>query len=174
MQKLSPYLQTNHQSHSVMGSTTVSDGKVIAEFWIDFKDKLVTNSKFTRGSIENWGLWEYDVVEIFLSRHEKGLPYLEVQVSPLEQLFALEVLEPRKKFHYPSSSNIECRCQIEAKRWIAKIVIPLSMIPGSSEKLIGNLHSCLGEGKRGYFGQFLSDKVDFHRPEFFSQIGEIK
>ena len=59
-----------------------------------------TNPALPLGSPQ-WGLWEWDVVEVFVASTTASAsgptltPYYEYQVSPLGQHFELEILKPR-------------------------------------------------------------------------------
>src|SRR5690606_33752357 len=53
---------------------------------------------FSKNYYKNWRLWDYDVFEIFLQfrkeKEQESAPYIELQVSPLNQKFALITYRP--------------------------------------------------------------------------------
>lgn len=148
----------------------VRDGKVSIQFEIELS-RPYTSDKFNH-EFENWGLWEYDVFEAFLTRSENNLPYLEIQVSPLNQNFALTIEEPRNKTEYPKSMPFGSKSSLEGNVWKGEMTIPLENIPGDGKILKGNLHAILGQ-RRDHFSLNLNrgDAPDFHRPEYFKDLG---
>ena len=144
----------------------------------EFSVKNLTNfhtcDEYTDNFRENSGLWDYDVVEIFISRNQ-FTPYLELQLSPKEQPFALLINIPRKETAFPQNLNTESE-KITNNPWVSKFKIPLSDIPGSGNILYGNCFSCLGSGKtRSYYALNINseDGPDFHRPDLFIEFGKI-
>lgn len=134
------------------------------------------NSKFGNSYQDNWGLWEHDVVEVFIKK-ENTNSYLEIQTSPLGQPFALIIEKPRVEFHAPESLSLNLENAVDNKTWISKLTLSLDNIPGSGEKLIGNCFACLGsKDNREYFALRMNqdEHADFHRPELFVELGELK
>lgn len=131
-----------------------------------------TDKKFAQ-EYRNWGLWEYDVFEIFLTRNEGGLPYLEAQASPLDQNFALLVEKPRKEFDYPESLPFSFQSSVSEGMWRSEFEIPLSNIPGEGA-VRGNLHAIIGP-QRGHFSLSpnLEGEPDFHRPDLFMDFSTL-
>ena len=125
-------------------------------------------------SFKNWGLWEFDVFEIFLTREEKRLPYLELQISPLDQKFALLVKKPRVEADYPQYLPFQTKTILDANCWKSAFTVPLKNIPGEGKTVYGNLHAIIGE-KRAHYSLRLNheETPDFHRPELFAKLGEI-
>lgn len=179
MQNLQQLKANETSNYQVMSSIKIDDMKLIANFKVLFSGELSTNEKFSLDSVENWGLWEFDVVEIFICRNRDKVPYLELQLSPLGQKFALVVKTPRKEFDYPKNINFDISSDIEDGVWLSQMKIDLDDIPGTAQEVMGNIHACLGvEGRREYFGlSHFSDEnggPDFHRPQNFIKLGEIK
>ena len=144
-------------------------------FTVEFQKLFVSNA-FSLDSFKNWGLWETDVVEIFITRSEQRTPYLELQFSPLSQKFALIVETPRQQFSYPEELDVKVKSHVNTKSWDCEIHVPFHQIPGSSQEIYGNFHACLGESvKRCYYGYQINSEVspDFHRPDLFKKLGEI-
>lgn len=153
----------------------LKDQLLVIDFEV-FASDLVTSDEFCTKSFENWGLWETDVVEVFLTKSVEKLPYLELQLSPLQQKFALIVESPREKYQYPEVINTKFQSEVDKKSWKATFKVPVSEIPGEGNEIFGNFHACLGNKKnRSYYGLNINPevKVDFHRPDLFIKLGEV-
>jgi hypothetical protein len=138
--------------------------------------ELRSNAAFgAEGS--HWGLWDWDVVEVFVSTGGSG--YFEFQVSPLNQGFELRIFEPRKRF----DRDFRCAWTHEAsvsgaagaREWSARMSLPLRELgwDGDSGKLRGGAFAILGETPtRGYWSLFLppQQKPDFHLPAEFRPL----
>ena len=154
-----------------------------AHFWVEksrfhinfhFQGKTHTHTKFSQTGYDNWGLWEYDVLELFLTRNHSH--YLELQISPLKQTFALLVIEPRKT--YEKIERLDLAFQVEHSANLFRVCADLAVsdIPGSSQHIQGNVHACLGPSdKRCFLGTNINseEKVNFHRPDLFIPLGAI-
>lgn len=125
---------------------------------------------------ENWGLWEHDVVELFLQPRPHpdvtSGPYLELQLSPLGQPFALIIEEPARRYFAPETLAFLRENTLAADSWRVRVAVQVpGYAPGAP--LFGNLTSCLGPaGARCYWGLVLSGDgaVDFHQPVEFVQL----
>jgi len=137
------------------------------------------NEEF-KNSPFNWKLWEWDVVEAFLQlrsdEEDKNAPYLEIQVSPLNQRLLLIITKPRQKFYSPLNFDFESKTTITKGKWETKIEMKLPQEHlGSGKLLYGNFFACLGEGqKRRFFAQVINQdkEPNFHIPENFTKITE--
>lgn len=137
---------------------------------------LFTESKFSLDHWDNWGLWDYDVVEVFLTRAKDLAPYLELQLSPLGHKFALLISRPREDYEKIKNLDVQTTTQMTSDGFKAEFSIPLEIIPGDSKEIMGNFHACLGkESSREFFAWNLNPEStpDFHRPDFFQLIGVI-
>jgi hypothetical protein len=137
----------------------------------------LADEKFTDDWSKNWGLWNTDVVEAFLQlrQDEQDLtaPYLEVQVSPLNQPFALVIKEPRKKFFAPAKLEMKTTTTLEGRTWKATLEFTLpDEITG--EHLYGGFFSCLETNPREYYALEPNpeEAPDFHRPELFLKLDQ--
>jgi hypothetical protein len=136
------------------------------------------DSKFGENYKENWGLWNFDVVEAFLqfrkTEDELNAPYLEVQVSPLNQPFALVITEPRKVFHAPEKLSMTTAVELDEKNWKAefKIIVPDEL---NGKLLYGGFFACLGNGPREFYALEPNNEAapDFHRPDLFLPLGTL-
>lgn len=124
---------------------------------------------------KNWGLWNNDVVEAFLQlrAHSEDVkaPYLEIQVSPLNQPFALVIVEPRKTFHPPKALEFDHQVLVEGRSWktILRVVLPPEL-QGTS--VYGGFFACLENDPREYYALEPNPEAqpDFHRPELFLNL----
>lgn len=130
------------------------------------------DAAFTGDYQSNWGLWNKDVVEAFLQLrshpNDFKAPYLEIQLSPLNQPFALVITEPRKTFYAPKDLVFLTESETNGKIWKGKFTVTLP--PDlKGDYLYGGFFSCLGYDPREYFAVEPNPETapDFHRPEFF-------
>jgi hypothetical protein len=121
-----------------------------------------------------WGLWDWDVVELFIQPRANDPTYYEFQVSPLDQFFELEIFEPRKRFNKEYSSGFGHKASSRPGGWTAEMRISLAKLGwnGEATTLRGNAFAIIGGGApspRSYWSLFLSQqqKPDFHLPEKF-------
>ena len=127
---------------------------------------------FSKDWSKNWGLWNRDVVEAFIQLRSSPddflAPYLEIQVSPKNQPFALIVTEPRKKFSPPKELNFNHETFIEGKSWKTSMKLTL---PGEicGSEIYGSFFACLDDEPREYYALEVNPEAvpDFHRPELF-------
>lgn len=129
-----------------------------------------------------WGLWDYDVSELFLSSAQdeaavKSAPYFEFQVSPFSQHFELKIMEPRVRFDETFRSGVKVASTIKSvKAWQATLEVPLEALSCQWDRpLYGGIFACLlTDPHRAYFaahGQ-TQDVPDFHRPDLFFCLAE--
>jgi hypothetical protein len=158
---------------AVTTSWKIQQEFIVFDFFINNYNAF-TNSQFGQDYKNNWGLWDYDVVEVFIKKEDSD-SYLELQTSPLNQKFALIVQIPREKYYSPEKCNFVVSNVVENKQWHATMSIPLDVIPGQSRSLTGNCFACLGaQDKREYFALNINseDSPDFHRPDLFINLGD--
>ena len=169
MLKLRQVGGNNAFSYTTAIQTNLTDKMLTVSFEIT-SPCFHVSEKFSLTHYENWGLWDFDVIEIFLARSNTS-PYLEIQLSPLNQKFALIIDEPRVKFHYPKDFDFIATSYMDEGRWVGEISINLIDIPGVGEKIWGNIHACLGEDREYYalFGH-QDGVIDFHRPALFEEF----
>ena len=127
-----------------------------------------------------WGLWETDVVEVFI-KSESCDVYYEFQVSPLGQFFEMKILKPRKEFDttYRSGMKFGVAAGKSDGCWTAWLEIPMMQPDWNTapQNWTGGAFACLGpKGQRSYFAAFLPDQAipDFHLPEYFKPIANLK
>lgn len=132
----------------------------------------LSDPAFTHDWSKNWGLWNKDVVEAFLQLRSHAddvtAPYLEIQVSPLNQPFALIITEPRKIFHAPKELDFFHEVVVEGRALTAtmKVILPAEL---KGSMLYGGFFACLESDPREYYALEPNPEAnpDFHRPELF-------
>ena len=117
------------------------------------------------------------MVEAFLQLRQNPedttAPYLEIQISPLNQPFALIVTEPRKTFFAPKALEYKSEVTLTEKLWTTKleVTVPEEV---TGDILSGGFFACLGASTREYYALNPNPEMnpDFHRPEFFLSLVE--
>lgn len=175
MKPLHSHMNNPSQQHIVSVDYHLQKDVLKVHFTVEFS-KLYVSNAFSMDTFENWGLWETDVVELFVTRSLNRTPYLELQLSPLGQKFALVVESPRAKFSYPQKLDLKVSSHLDPKRWDGEFYLPYDQIPGNSSDIYGNFHACLGHAReRSYFAYQVNDEStpDFHRPDLFTKLGGV-
>lgn len=176
MIQLKHHKASKRKAHSItLNSLALSENELVISGNVE--GEIRAHRKFSQEDYtKNWGLWDYDVVEVFIS-FSQNTPYLEFQLSPLGQVFLLEIYRPRDDFKYPEHNLIQSEIKVSEKGWSFSMNIPLLQIPGYSKErnisdLYLNFHGC-------FFQEFLSlhldplDQPDFHRPNDFISLSEL-
>jgi hypothetical protein len=177
MQKLTPYYKNSTENYEVKCSVSLDASHITISFKVKNDKGYRISSKFKEKEISNWGLWEYDVVELFIQGrdHEEDCAalYHEMQVSPLNQQFALDIEVPRKKYSEPENFPVSIFSEVQGQVWNAKFVIPSSYI--NSENIFIGLFACLGDEPREFYGLNIdqSEKLDFHKPKLFLPLEDL-
>ena len=153
--------------------------KVIIDFEAQkrLSEEWHTDSAFTSDWSKNWGLWNKDVVEVFLqlraNDQDTKAPYLEIQVSPLNQPFALIITEPRKVFYAPKELTFTHSVTVEGRLWTAhmEVILPKDL---KGTHLYGGFFSITGYEPREFYALEPNPEAtpDFHRPELFLSLDE--
>lgn len=161
-------------SHTVKVEWTVSASEAIIQFTVNKRSgrPWLSDPVFTHDWSKNWGLWNKDVVEAFIQLRQTPddlkAPYLEIQVSPMNQPFALIIVEPRKTFHAPKVLDFVHEVTVDNRSWNAtmKIALP-SELRGTLP--YGGFFACLDHDPRDFFALEPNpeNNPDFHRPELF-------
>lgn len=175
MEKLTPHRSNPPGSSIVEVAFAVSKNQVIVDFEITC-EKLHTNDSFNISGFDNEGLWNFDVAEVFIQGSGSSKHYLELQVSPLNQKFALNVLKSRKVTEKITDLSSDISSKLTSKGFSAKFIINASDIPGDISQLRAGFFACLGRpGNRSYYALNINNDSfpDYHRPELFIEIGGI-
>lgn len=150
-------------------------GKTVEWSMIVDGQNWVTDPRFGSDPRKNWELWNFDVVESFLQPRRDvtstHAPYLELQVSPLNQPLALMILKPRVAVYVPLHLKLEHKVELTPTRWLTtlKVELPEELDRG---ELHGGLFACLGSGPRSFLALNPNpdERPDFHRPELFVKL----
>ena len=161
-------------AHSVKVSWDIQGPVVTLQYTVQKRTSKpwLSDPVYTHDWSKNWGLWNKDVVEAFLQlrTHPEDVtaPYLELQVSPLNQPFALFITEPRKIYHAPRDLDFihEVTCEGRLLTATLRVTLP-SELKGTL--LYGGFFACLEQDPREFFALEPNPEQnpDFHRPELF-------
>jgi hypothetical protein len=166
-----------HAAHSLKVEWDIKGLDVVIQFTVNKRSSRpwLSDPEFTHDWSKNWGLWNKDVVEAFLQLRstpdDKTAPYLEVQVSPMNQPFALIIVEPRKTFHAPKELDLVHEVSVDGKVWMATLKLKLpSELQGSM--VYGGFFACLDQDPREFYALEPNpeNNPDFHRPELFLSL----
>jgi hypothetical protein len=126
------------------------------------------------------GLWDRDVVEIFLAPDPTNPSiYREVEVSPLGEWLdvELQIKDGKRKSNWEWNSNVESVCRISDSIWKAAFRIPAKTLFGNEisagQECSGNFYRCDGtEPDRHYitWQPTMTPEPAFHVPEKFGRI----
>lgn len=161
-------------SHTIKVDWQVTTTEVMIEFTVNKRSgrPWLSDPVFNQDWSKNWGLWNKDVVEAFIQLRstpdDLRAPYLEIQVSPANQPFALIIEEPRKTFHAPKVLDFTHEVTVEGRSWKAamKVTLPTDL---RGTLPYGGFFACLDHDPREYFALEPNpeNNPDFHRPELF-------
>jgi hypothetical protein len=169
-----------HAGHRLKVEWDVTQNDVTVSFEVSKRTSRpwLSDPVFTQDFTKNWGLWNKDVVEAFLQLRSNPLdlkaPYLEIQISPLNQPFALIITEPRKTFHAPKMLDLVHEVSLDGKLWKAsfKLSLPDDL---KGTHLYGGFFACLEHEPREFYALEPNPELnpDFHRPELFLPLTEL-
>ena len=124
-----------------------------------------------------WGLWDTDVVEVFLQPRSHKMQfestYWEFQLSPANQQFFLEITEPRKNFYSPLDIEWSSDTSIDHNQWTAKFCFNDQRL-NDYDHLYFGAFAILGRENRQFFSYSPSDEIiDYHRPKLFHSLSNL-
>ena len=176
MHKLVQHPEYLRPNHKVFVDYSLTNDCVEIQFKVE-TDKLITSNDFKTNGFENWGLWNFDVVEVFLQKSSQTDRYLELQVSPLGQKLAIDIFKPREDHRIKVDYQGTMESMITPFGFDAKFSVPLNEIPGDDKVVFGNFTACLGlTNRRSYSAISINDEdkePDFHIPRLFQKLGEL-
>ncbi len=115
------------------------------------------------------GLWEYEVVELFLLNADGPRPvYTEVELSPHGHHLVLKLKGVRKPLS--TLHEIEWTASIDGDRWTGTACVPMELLP--EEITHYNAYAIHGVGgERRYLAAHPvpGDRPDFHRLDHFAE-----
>lgn len=171
MHTLNAHCSNKELNYQVSFELSTTDDFIDIQFQVLSKKEPYISNEFKDNSFDNWGLWDFDVVEVFLTYNKKE--YIELQVSPLNQNFALKIIEPREIYNRPDDLEFKSDVVSNCYNWNTKLRINKSLIPGheTDHKIFGNLHAILGQDREHYsYNVNTESKPDFHRIDLFKEL----
>jgi hypothetical protein len=133
---------------------------------------------------ETWGLWEYDVVELFIGwNFDKPRQYKEFEVSPQGEWVDLDCDKDHKDLEvdWRWDSNFRSVNKVDEQRkiWISEWAVPWKAIderkPAAGNRLRLNLYRIEGGPEnRKYMAWRPVNAPSFHTPEAFGQMILVK
>ena len=172
---LTPHKQNDPENTDQVMVDIKFDGEFLhVHFEVKASDLNLSND-FNTENWDNIGLWNFDVVEVFLQKKDNNNHYLELEISPKGQKLAILVKRPREDFHQLEPIDTLALASLTETGFWAEFKVKATDIPGDGDVIVGNAHACLGKNPRNYFSLFEGDtsKPDFHRPEFFQSVENI-
>mgnify|MGYP005846044805 CR=1 FL=1 len=133
---------------------------------------------------ETWGLWDYDVVEVFIGHDLENINrYKEFEVSPQNDWVDLDVDRgrPGKTVDWRWNSGMKSKTRIDkANRiWYCEMQIPWPSIdtrqPAAGNELRLNLYRIEGaEPNRKFIAWQPVNNPSYHTPEAFGRLRLVK
>ena len=113
-----------------------------------------------------WGLWEYEVVELFVTG---ASGYLELEMGPHGHWLFLRLGSVREVLD--KALPVEFVAKIRGERWVAEATFSKSLLPREPRAV--NAYAIYGVGAtRQYLAAepVFGDEPDFHRLECFRKV----
>lgn len=132
---------------------------------------------------ETWGLWEYDVSEVFIGHDLQNINvYKEFEVTPQSEWVDLDVDKSKKPMvDWKWNSNLKVNSRVDQanKIWYCEMQIPWKAIavnPAEVGQLFRlNLYRIEGKGEgRKYLAWRPVNAPSYHTPEAFGKLRLIK
>lgn len=119
-------------------------------------------------------LYQFDVVELFVTFSPTGFPYFEFEVSPYNQTFQVRIISAREHLE-GVDLGLTSTANIQAGGWATEMKIPLKPLgwDGDPDKIRGNFYAILGQGgRRSFWSVFLpkAPKANFHQVQYFKPL----
>jgi hypothetical protein len=155
---------------TLVGALWNDDGLVLG-FECPFKE--LTTLDAPQVGVERMGLWEGDVVELFLGR-EPDAPgrYFEFELAPNGERLDVAVDLPKKDFAFDSKFKGFVAVDARQRRWRAEMWVPFAAIGGApkpGERWRANVYRC--DRKLGAALALRPTLVDtFHQPDRFTTL----
>ena len=162
---------------TVVGRLETETGFFFCDFSIESKQPPFLNKELAIG-VSQQGLWNWDVVEVFLQPNVSSSTYYEFVVSPLGQHFELEVFEPRRRVNPLFRSGARISAVMGTGGWRSSIKVDLRKIGWAplTGRLKWNCFAILGQPDsapgRSYWSLNLPEQTepDFHLPQYFTPL----
>lgn len=116
-----------------------------------------------------WGLWNHEVVELFILGVGQPEPYLEVEVGPHGHHVVITLVGQRQVTQ--SCLPLDLTTAIDGDQWTATARIPRSYLPfGASRINAYAIHGPREDRRYLAWRPVPGDGPDFHRIEHFVQV----
>jgi hypothetical protein len=129
---------------------------------------------------ETWGIWDYDVVEVFIGHDLKNINlYKEFEVTPQSEWVDLDVDKGKASdfvnWKWDSHFKFHNRVDKSAKIWYCEMQIPWKSIaaaePQNGQEFRLNLYRIEGSGdSRKYIAWRPVNNPSYHTPERFGRL----
>lgn len=132
---------------------------------------------------ETWGLWDYDVVEVFIGHDLENINvYKEFEISPQSEWVDLDVDKTKKPmvdWKWNSNMKFSNRVDQANKIWYCEMQIPWKAIavkPAAADQLFRlNLYRIEGKGEgRKFLAWRPVNAPSYHTPERFGKLRLIQ
>lgn len=117
------------------------------------------------------GLWEYEVVEVFIAGGPEGTDYLEIELSPHGHHLVLRLNGVRNPVEEELPLDYTAHLDRHARRWRGEARVPAAWLPPPPHRI--NAFAIHGEGSgRRYLAWHAlpGDEPDFHQPRRFPTL----
>lgn len=115
-----------------------------------------------------WGLWNHEVVEVFLLGD--GERYAEVEVGPFGHHLVLRLHGRRNVVE--RGLPLDLHVEREAARWWARALLDTALVPEGSLRVNAYAVHGAGDGRRYLAWRPVpGERPDFHRLEVFGGLG---
>ncbi len=161
----------SHNDYQVQIDAHYQQGQFLLDFQLQTPTCWNLASGFNDDARKNWGLWQKDVVEVFLQKKNQD-DYQEFQFSPDEKSLELVIHRPRKILSTPLIASAPWKChKLQEKTWHCQWKMDLNQ---PQEYKIG-VFAILGFEQRCYFSlnPNSEEQADFHRPELFVAVRNL-
>jgi hypothetical protein len=162
-----------------------TSSQVYFAFWCRYSTLNVFSGENT--AKEKYGLWEKDVVEVFLNPDPQRVEqYYEFEVAPNDMWIDLQIDLAKSPFHDESwNSGFVHATRVEKKVWTCEMRIPVTAMAGRGFRLRSgtewrvNFYRADGEGDNSErrllaWSPTLSPKPNFHVPTRFGLIRFVR
>lgn len=113
-----------------------------------------------------WGLWEHEVVELFVATSPRE--YVELELGPHGHWIALSFQGVRNAIACPCPSRSWAR--VEAERWRGELHVPASLVRDASTFNACSIHGVGAQRVYASSTPLPGEQPDFHQPDHFSRI----
>ena len=117
-----------------------------------------------------YGLWDFEVVELFIACEARPERYLELEVGPHGHFLALSFEQVRASDarQLSASGAVSYRSEIRGERWSACLIFPHRWLPPKPWRGCAFAIDGVGRERRYFLSSLLPGEMpDFHQPASF-------